>query len=242
MFNVSRGNKMDVRQMKPISLRSAGLVFLLLVIVSYAGHSLAQLESTSLQIMSPVDGAIVSPGQNVSIIVQVADGTSFDIIQVLGEDLGMSLPKADPPFEFTLVVPNRIIGPKKIRALGKSDGSFVFSAPVTIHIEPAATLTELNVSPTGILFEAQGDDQPIRVIGTFDDGSILTITKSLQTSFTSNDPSVATVDSAGLVTAVGSAPPGIAELTTEIVVTYGSQSVVVPVTLRLSDNVTGSRR
>ncbi|MFQ5961602.1 MAG: hypothetical protein ACE5MG_09405 [Candidatus Methylomirabilales bacterium] len=166
-------------------------------------------------------------------VVEVAEGSSIVAVQLGAGDLGISPLLSAPPFEFLLHIRNDLIGPIKLTAFGRTGPEAgVFSAPVTIHIEPPGIVLELSVSRTRIFFERPGDEIPIRVIGTFDNGAVLDITESLQTSFTSNDPSVAMVDSSGLVTAVGTVPPGATEITTEIVVAHDEQSVVVPVIFR----------
>ena len=231
------GDRIIAGRTKSQCLRFGWPLVLFLSLI-YSSQARAQQESSSLQVVSPTNGSIVAAGQDIMVVVQIAEGASFAAIQVVGENLGISEAKTAPPFEFSVHIPRHLIGPKKIRAFGRTGPeSGVFSAAVTINIEPSATPTALTVSPPQVPFERLGEQAGLTVTGTFDDGTVRDLTESSQTTFTSNDPSVATVDSSGVVTAVGTLPPGATEITTEIIVTYGNRSAVVPVTFRPADNV-----
>jgi hypothetical protein len=131
---------------------------------------------------------------------------------------------------FSVTIPNDVLGQKTVTAFGMTGPETgQFSPSITIDIETEAVLTALRVSPTMILFEAPEDQLPLTVTGFFADGSALDITHSSLTTYSSNDPTIASVDSTGLVTAVGPATTG----ATDIIVQYGSQSVTIPVSMPL---------
>ena len=229
---------MGTDRMKCVYCHFACLIVLILFSSVVVSETRAIQESSSLRIVSPSEGFTVSPDQTITVVVEVEEGSSLPPIQVVGEDLGISAAKITPPFEFTLHIPNHLIGPKKIRAVGRiGPENLFFSVPVTLNIETPAAITSLGVSPEKIFFERTGEQTSLSVAGTFDDGKTLTITHSARTTFSSNDPTVATLSSTGRVTAVAPVYPGITEKTTEVIVRYGDKSVAVPVIFRPRENV-----
>lgn len=174
-----------------------------------------ELITDSIRIVSPADGTIIRPGEAITVSVEVAAGSSFTHVGVIAENIGFSPAKSSPPFDFSFVIPNNLVGPKKLTALGIiRPGEGLFSRSVTINIEPAAALSALKVSFTRINFKYPGQQLPLHVDGVFTDGKVLDITKSSQTTFSSENGGVATIDPTGLVTATG---PG----STNILVRYG---------------------
>lgn len=97
-----------------------------------------------------------------------------------------------------------------------------FSGPNCSAITPQRTVTGLTVNPSPVQLSGAGHAQALSVTAQMSDGSTQTFTGSLQ--FTSADTTVTTVDSDGLVTAVG------AGTTTITVTTTG----VAPVTVTTS--------
>lgn len=219
-----------------------GLILSLYLLMSLIdiGSSEAEIISQDLQIISPVEGTIIAPGQTITVVVSVAPGSSFTELGVVGDlDIGFSDVKTAPPYEFSLFVQKFEAGKAKLTAVAKtSSGSAVFSQSVTINVETPAVLTAMKTSPKRIFFRRPGGQGSISVTGTFDDGSTLNITRSTRITYTSNDPTVATVSSTGIVTAVGPGPIGIPEISTNIIVSYGNKSVNVPVIIHPIDNVT----
>ena len=69
-----------------------------------------------------------------------------------------------------------------------------------------------------------GDKGYLRSSAAFEDGKTIDLTRSVQVSFESSAPGVATVDHQGIVTPVS---PGSAKIT----VTYRSSSAEIPVTV-----------
>jgi uncharacterized repeat protein (TIGR01451 family) len=184
-----------------------------------------ELRTDLLRIVSPADGAVVVPGQTITVVVEVAPGSPFTHIGVIGENIGFSEPKTIPPFDFSLTIPNNLIGPKMLTAVGIiSPGDGLFSQSVSVNIETAAALKELKISLRQIDFRFAGAQSALDVTGIFADGTSLNITKSAGTTYSSENDAVAIVDPTGLLTAVG---PG----TTNIIVAYGSQAVAVPVSV-----------
>jgi Bacterial Ig-like domain (group 2) len=67
-----------------------------------------------------------------------------------------------------------------------------------------------------------GGQVPIRVLGTYSDGSVVDLSKSSQTSFVSQSPGIATVSAGGSVT-------GVAPGSTTIVVRHQTHQAIVRV-------------
>lgn len=219
-----------------------GLILSLYLLMSSIdiGSSKAEIISQDLQIVSPAEGTVIAPGQTFTVIVSVAPGSSFTELGVVGDlDIGFSDVKTAPPYEFSFFVQKFKAGKAKLTAVAKtSSGSAVFSQSVTINVETPANLLSMKTSHRRITLYYVGEQSPITVTGSFDNGATLDITRSMRTTYTSNDATMATVSSKGIVTAVGPGPVGIPEISTEIIVRYGDKSVVVPVIFRPRENVT----
>jgi hypothetical protein len=184
--------------------------------------AVAQTISNAITITTPASGSVVTPGQTLQVSVNVSAGSQFNAIQVIGEDIGITPPKQTPPYSFALTIPNDIIGPKNITALGIiGQDNGVFSQPVIVDVEIPTPLANLDITPSQISFTFVGNQATLTVFGTFADGTQANIRHSSNTSYATNDTTVATVNG-GVVTAVGAG-------TTSIIVKYGGLSVSVPV-------------
>lgn len=176
-----------------------------------------------IKIMAPANGTVVAPGQHLTVSVQVAPGSAYTAVQVIGENIGITTPLVRPPYEFTLTVPNNIIGPKKITALGiTGPGMGDFSQSVAVDVETSVSIVALEIDPPRLSFRFPGDQLNLLVMGKFSDGTGADVTASSHATYKSNNTGVATVDGRGVVTAVGVGTAGIN-------VRYGTQSVSVPV-------------
>jgi Big-like domain-containing protein len=196
-----------------------------------AGVCAAAQSSPSLQITSPSIGAVVNPGQTISVTVTSPAGTSFAQVGVVGEDpIGFSSIATSVPAQFSITIPTDIAcRPFMLTAVGTtSSGQSVQSATILIDLERPDLPTALSAQILGIKFKSLGEQFPIVLLAAFSDGSILDVTQSSNVVYSSSNTSIATVDANGLVTAV-------AEGTTSISVTYGqspsSLSASVPVTV-----------
>jgi hypothetical protein len=109
-------------------------------------------------------------------------------------------------------------------AVSIGPGNGVFSQSVVVDVENPTPLTGLDVTPPRINFRHVGDRVNLTAIGTFGDGTESDITHSSNTSYQTNDATVATVGTDGVVTATGIG-------TTGILVKYGGQLVPVPVSV-----------
>jgi hypothetical protein len=165
-----------------------------------APHLWAQ---STLQITSPAAGTVVNPGQVLTVSVSIS-GT-FQQIAIIGEGpIGLSQVLSSAPYQFSLQIPTSLPARSyQLTAAGMiSQGQVVYSDPVSITVEPASAPTLVNVQTPSLDFGVVGDQIPLRVVGTMSDGSTMDLTRSASTTYSSDTPSVATVSSSGVVTAV----------------------------------------
>ena len=215
-----------------ISLRAAVLA---LATPALAAFSLALAGQTlpALQITSPLDGTVVTPGQTISVSVTSLVNISFKQVFVIAEQpLPTSTIASSAPAQFSLLIPQDARpGKYLLTAWGTTTGNQTQgSAPVTIDVERADLPTKLTASKSRIGFQSQGQKVALRIYGTFADGSVLDLSVSSNLAYTSSNARVATVDTNGVVTATAA---GNASITA----TYGqgarSVSLSVAVTVPL---------
>jgi hypothetical protein len=98
----------------------------------------------------------------------------------------------------------------------------VGSEEITVDIERPDPPLRIKSERSAISFGYVGDQRNLSVTGTYADGSRVTLTYSSLTSYSSDRPAVATVDSMGLVIATR---PGSARVT----IRNAGRSAVVPI-------------
>ena len=159
----------------------------------------------ALQITSPVNGAVFSPGQTVAVTVNPS-GSGFSYIGVFGEDpLGFSALVSTAPYQFSLPIPTTAVQRQyRITAVGVIGAAEpVFSPSITITVQRSDAPVTVRVEPA-VLQLRIGQKAYLRVVSTYGDGSTAVLTKSASTTYTSNSTAIATVNNYGAVTAVGS--------------------------------------
>ena len=178
----------------------------------------------TLQITSPADGTLVGPGQ--SLTVNVAASGAFQQVAIVGGDpIGFNGPLTTPPYQFTIPIPSAINpGVYLLTAHGyTAPGQGTTSDPISIVVERSDAPLSLHSEPS-LLRLSVGQNGYLRVIAGFSDGATMAVTKSTLITYTSDTPSVATVQAQGIVTAVA---PGTAVITAA----YGGLSFPVSVTV-----------
>ncbi len=190
-----------------------------LIPAGFSGALFAQ----AIQITSPVDGSVVHSGRTLTVAVK-ADPSAFQSIALVagGNDLGGGTPpKTVPPYQFSIPIrPGAESGHYPIAAIGvpTAGGDPVFSAGIEVDIERPDSPQQLQNERGSVNFSYGGEKLPLAVIGTFADGSQVRLNRSTYTRYSSDTPSVATVDAEGWVTSVA---PGHAKIT----ITYGNASI-----------------
>ena len=160
-------------------------------------------QSNLLQITSPPSGTVVYPNQVVTIAVN-ADPSVSNIAILAQDPLGFTQATNGQPLQFQLTIPsNCTIGAYDVGAMGTTpDGSVVDSPPISLQVDTQNLATSIWTQPSVLRFDAAGEAIPLHVFTAAPDGSQLDITHSLQMSYSSENPQIATVDGNGIVTAV----------------------------------------
>jgi len=160
-------------------------------------------QSNLLQITSPATGTVVYPNQMVIISVN-ADPSVSDVAIVAQNPLGFSGITNGQPLQFQLTIPsNTTIGSYDVSAIGTASGSLVASLPISLKVDAQGPANITGTQPSVLRFSAAGQTIPLHVLGTLPDGSQADITHSVQMSYSSENPQIASVDGNGIVTAAG---------------------------------------
>jgi hypothetical protein len=188
-----------------------------------------------LRILSPASGLVARPGQTVTITVS-SDSAVQKLVLMGQRPLGIARLASDGaagivaqgqgeghPLRFLLTIPTAIQpGNYRVTAFGRTSSGTVESEPLALDVERPDQPTRIWAVPSIIQFTHVGDHIPLRVLGAFADGSQAELTRSSNTTFASADPGVASITSAGMVTALE-------EGKTSIVVRTPSADYAVPV-------------
>ncbi len=163
------------------------------------------LIAQSLQITSPANGTVVTPGQNLAVSVTATGGPFQEVIVVGFDPIGMTEPLTAPPYNFTIQIPVSIRPDKYLLTASGliTPGQVTDSKSIVIIVEPPEDLTALSIQPNSVTVWV-GDVAPLRVVGKFAGGVERTMTFSSKISYGSSDPTIATIDNMGRIT--GMAP------------------------------------
>src|SRR5712691_10671764 len=172
--------------------RSVVLLLGVALVLGFGASHGAGAQGSGLQIVWPAPGTMVAPGETISVVVSVDARKGFRLVRVVGENLGFTPFQAVPPAAFSLTIPPDVVGIKQIRALGITrPETGAFSDPVSIDVEPSATLATLQVNLTDVEFDELDQQFPLLVTGSFTDGTTLDITRSTRTTYQPDNPQVA---------------------------------------------------
>ena len=160
-----------------------------------------------LQINSPADGTVVSPGQTIRVRVTSPVGRVWSFV-----DVGTSIPNVlltEPalsiPAEFSITIPSEIgLRRYTLTAMGRTAaGEFAESAPINIDVErPDMPVSRSQVNGDSQIFEAPGQPGRLLTLATFADGQVVDVSESSHLTFESTDKKIVTVDEAGAATSV----------------------------------------
>jgi len=166
--------------------------------------------------------------------VAPTQGGSFSKVFLVAEHpigIGANQVLTDPPYQFSITIPNNIGSARKyfVGATGiASSGQSGKALRIHLDVEPSVAISSIAVHPSTISFIRPGDAIPLSVAGTFTDGSIMDITQSSGTTYTSGDTTAVTVGTTGVVTAIGLGNLGI----TPVIAQYSNQTFSVQVSTK----------
>lgn len=158
-------------------------------------------------LLKPASGATVRPGDEVSVSVELdstISATEMFIIADFGERRDQKIIQG-PPFSSTIAVPPRATGAGKIIVLFEGD----HGASVSVTAIPDDPVSHINIADPRFILEPPNTDgtfkeykglRRIDVYAFYENGLYRAVTESiLGTTYSSFDPSVATVTSEGII-------------------------------------------
>ena len=192
-----------------------------------------------LQITSPANGAVVSPGDIVKVTVVSPANVRFDSV-ALGSPIvdGFSGVATSVPAEFSLRVPPDIAcGKDLVSVMGRTISGQSIWAAIELDVERPDTPIQLSLNESGdtrnwdLELVARGEPWHLVVLATFSDGRILVVTESSRVTYRSSNTRVARVDRHGEIT-----PVGIGSASVTVTYTNGNQNVriAIPVNVKLT--------
>lgn len=144
----------------------------------------------------------IGAGGTVRVTVTALSGFTPASVFVAGP--GVAIIDDVGPFVVDLTVPSTHIGAFPVNAIARqADGTYIGSNTVTVTVTTPATLTSLAATPGQLLLTAINGTALMEVTGQYSDNVTRSLTRSGLLTFASSDTTVATVSSAGVVTARG---------------------------------------
>lgn len=132
-------------------------------------ESRVQEGTNDLEIAAPSPGAVVTPGQDLTVSL-TASGSS-GIVEVLVQAADRTAVVSGSPLDLLLSVPEDYVGPLTISAFGKNVSEVFFTAEsVVVDVVPVATLDDIQIEPRFLSVEAPGGVEVARVFGVYSDG------------------------------------------------------------------------
>jgi hypothetical protein len=157
-----------------------------------------------LQISSPVNGAIVNPGQIVKVMVTSPANGRFEAVAAMSRG-GISSDATSVPAELSVQIPrDSDCGKYLVSVVGRTVSSQPASAYLELDVERPDMPTQLSFLNDWRQLELRvGEDFHLNVLATFSDGSILEVTDSSHVTYRSSNTRVATVDRNGEIMSKG---------------------------------------
>jgi Chitobiase/beta-hexosaminidase C-terminal domain/FG-GAP-like repeat len=187
--------------------------------------------ASDLEIVSPVSGAIMNPGETVSVSVQSIGGNSYSNAIAIGSaPMGFGSLLSAVPGQSSLAIPSNIpLGAYPLTASGiTASGQTVDSDSISIDVERSDLPNTISAIMPSMTFRAPGGTAPLILNAVFADGSVLDVTRSSYVTYSSATPSVASIGSNGIVTALS---PGYGILTAAYVMNGQTVQASVPITV-----------
>jgi len=182
----------------PSSVRSARPNITLSPEIGSLGAS-AELTEGGIRIVAPAPGQPVAPGATVQVRIEsVAPFTASRVL--LLSRIGVQV-LDQPPFEYTLSVPEDHAGALEISAISEdAAGSYATAEPVTVSGQITAALTNLVLLPGNVFLNGFDDRRQLTLTGEFSDGIERDLTDpSTGTGYSSSDSTIVSVSGGGIL-------------------------------------------
>ncbi len=202
------GARMAARKNFGRSVIGAAFAAVIAIMIG-AGRAAAIDPRPAIEIVAPVAGATFQAGQTIQLSVRAAPdlAASRPGVAVLGDGgLGGTTVRGRPLLKGSITIPASLKpGRYKLTAVARGFADkLVSSAPVFVQIEqPPSALLSLLPPPPPMVFEAIGEQLPLRILGNAASGGPINLTGSQNLTLTASDLSVATVAPNAMVTAAG---------------------------------------
>ena len=154
-----------------------------------------------LNITSPEDGKVFSPGDTVTVEVTY-DGQPKNGIYFLSQDGSIGVDDS-APYEFQFQIDEEFIGSMLIVVWAVNEEGGIEEGSVEISIEPDDQPESISITPSGPVYTERGSEVMLYVEGTYPVGVTRDITShAVGTSYSSADSSIASITEDGVITAV----------------------------------------
>ncbi len=185
------------------TLRLATLVTAVLAIAPICAAQSPKL----LQITSPANGAIVSPGETVKVTVASPANVGFDMVALMSPiERAISGVATSVPAELSLRIPPDIsCGKYPLYVSGRTISGQSISEQIELNVERPDLPVRLSVLNDYGQLEFVPGEEPfhMNLLATFSDGRILEVTESARVIYRSSNARVARVDRDFAITPVG---------------------------------------
>ncbi len=153
----------------------------------------------AITITTPTAGTVFSHGDTAHVAVSTPP-TATQVLVALSD--GSVVVDDTAPFEMDIPIPQQSLGAMTIGALAWDTNGIIGTATTTVSVTTTATVTMLKVWPDSVLYLNTGETVPFVVHGIFTDDVERDVTTSqCGTTYNTTDSSVASIDTAGLLTA-----------------------------------------
>ena len=157
--------------------------------------------TSKLNITSPEEGEVFSPGDTVTVEVTY-DGQPKNGIYLLSQDGAIGVDDS-APYEFQFQIDEEFIGSMLIVVWAVNEEGGIEEGSVEISIETDDKPESISITPSGPLYTERGAEVMLYVEGTYPVGVTRDITShAVGTSYSSADSSIASITEDGVITAV----------------------------------------
>lgn len=188
------------------------------------GHAIQSMPATSLKISSPPNGAVVNPGDTITIDVQGSGPVPRFAVFMANSEQGVGSAMVNSGSgQVKYVVPRNSFGHVGVLAVSADTANVYGIDSVTYGVRVSVTLITAAPFPKRV-FVRPGDTATFVLRGTFADSLTRNVTEDTAFTMTVNDPSVAKITGPGRIA-------GLRQDTTSITITRGTLTTTLFVTV-----------
>jgi hypothetical protein len=220
-----------------ISLSFARLLVVALIPTSICAFPQSQ---PTLQITSPSGRTVVNPGQTLTVNVTSPTPAAFTEVDLYGDNpLGFVGTFSSVPGQISVTIPSSQIdcGSYFLTVMGNpTSGQGPISTIVELDVERSDFPLTISAPLSPIIFDSAGEHIRLDLLAGFADGTTFSVTASSYVTYSSSNTAVVTVDSTGLVTAVG---PGSGSVGVTYALGSNNNRIFVPVSVPCVTDLNG---